>query len=185
METKQCSKCKKVFPRNKEHFHLRKTSNDGLRGQCKNCENKIKNQSRKKYFLANPKAYEKHKQNSNERTKKRYNHLLKNNPEYKKKRAAYMQNYRNNNFEYVQNYWKDYYERNKEKIDAYGRKRDQIRRTNMTDSYIKKLIYESIKRTDGITDFQSDDTPKELISLARMNLKLKRNVKEKTSSKSK
>lgn len=58
METKHCSKCKRILPATLEYFYRDKCMKLGLASQCKNCNN----EQRRKYYLS-------HK----EETKLRYN----------------------------------------------------------------------------------------------------------------
>jgi hypothetical protein len=45
---KQCSKCKKHFPKTKNHFYVRKDRTDGFYSHCKSCNTKRCNENRQK-----------------------------------------------------------------------------------------------------------------------------------------
>jgi len=53
---KECTKCKKSFPADKEHFYADKNSRDGLAWWCKECHNKSSNKGAGKKNKTRPAA---------------------------------------------------------------------------------------------------------------------------------
>ncbi len=80
---KTCSNCKTEKP--KSNFYKHKTSNDGLRSQCKLCINKKNKQYRddhhEKIKIINHNYRDKHKDELREKSKNNYHHFLENHPE--------------------------------------------------------------------------------------------------------
>jgi len=120
--------------------------------QCKKCL-VIK---RKKYYKDNPLK-------ANERLEKR--------KEYSIKIRKIMKYKRLNNKTIFEKRDKAYYEKNKEKT----KRRSQKDSENLTDKYIKKLITK-------ITKLKCDEITPELIELKRVQIQLKREIKNESTN---
>ena len=177
---KKCTKCGEVKPANREFFHPRKDSKDGLRNQCKTCINNYKSTWLKEKRQSDPIFVEKQREYSRLRDRKN-----RSNPEWVEKYNKYRRDY------------DPKYRAKKKSCPAYReRKRMEWRRANekkrknpkyieymrdyanrracknaseLTDRYIKH----SIMKIDA-----NADIPPEIIETKRNIIKLKRELKK-------
>ena len=166
MENKTCTKCKQEFPNNEQYFHLDKAKVKlghyiVLAAACKICKNKLKTPSnniyRKKIAEVHGTVYQYRKKVDpflNEKINLRQKKYIEMSKDRQKKYRA-------------------------EKTESYLKRleKDKIKHRNevaeMTDYYISKLI----AGKDGTFTYKDFINNKELIQAYRLNLTLKRELK--------
>jgi hypothetical protein len=137
MQTKICSKCKKI--KSIEDFNKDRTKKDGLRSSCKKCTQilnrqyhinniEVRNKKSREYYKKNEeklKEYQKeYRKNNPEKTREYQKEFRLNNPkkvkeyskEYRKNNIEKMKKYRRNNAEKIRERSKNYYKNNLEKV---------------------------------------------------------------------
>lgn len=117
---KECSSCKNILPRNAIFFHREKQSEDGLRGQCKECRSDYNKKHRKR----NKKRIAKYKRQHYKNNKESYRewgrrHRKENIDSYREREKRYREEHQE---------WYREYEKSYRKINSAKIKRIQQRR---------------------------------------------------------
>ena len=131
---KKCNKCGEI--KSLEEFSKNKSSKDGLKTQCKACEN----QRSKRYYEANrEKIAEQKKQyrKANPEKKAEYNKQYR--KANREKTLEYQKQYRKANREKMAEYQKQYHKDNKEAYRLYSQKR-RARKANAAGHYTQEQL---------------------------------------------
>jgi len=148
---KKCSKCKEE--KSLDCFGLNKNGRYGVGNRCKDC-NLI---YFKEYYLKNKEYF-------NKRSREYY---LKNKENLRKKSREY----NSKNKEKINKYFKEYRSKNKENCKKIVKKYKKKQREQLEDGYIVQLITQN-------TGLTTADIPSELIEAKRLEIKIKRIIKE-------
>ena len=142
LQTKTCSKCK--IEKNISYFGTDKYRKDGYLPQCKDCRNEYS----KKYHTENKDSIHKRKKEyyqteAGQEYLKEYSQ--KHYQEDKENILLRNKNWREKNKEYRKEYHKKYSSNNRDKINAYDRKRRKSSIKVRLDENFSKCIYKALK----------------------------------------
>lgn len=177
-QTKVCTKC--GIEKSLEEFAKSTTTKSGLKAACKPCKNiELTNHRHQNIGVTREKARlyaEKNRDKINEMQKQ----WRQNNPEKvqrhsqsrdKDKFKAYQKEYLLKNDAAIKERQKTYRGKNREKLNEHNKNMARINSAELHDSYVLKRLV-----SDGVLNRR--DVPQELINLKRVEVMIKRQIKE-------
>lgn len=189
MQTKVCSKCGAI--KALDAFHKRADSKDGRRGTCKECDHPRLYAASKKYAGLHPaKKSESFKawyaRNAEQQRERNKTYYLENFDALRERRLARYwadpEKYRAKSIESAKNHRERVNERRRKwiktrpdvraKADAAGLRSSKKARDALADSYVKQVL--------AVNGLPRDQIPRSLIEAKRVQLQIKRLLREKT-----
>ena len=168
-QTKRCSSCSEDLPLGE--FHKKKSSSDGLAGQCKKCVAGWAKEYRENNKEKIAEWYGEYRKKNKEKITKRdknYSHsyyhnnkekILEKSKDYyknnKEKIAEHGKNYRENNKEKIAERQKEYQKNNKEQIAGYQKEYRKKNKNKIADQILKRKYNLSIEDWKKIFNSQN------------------------------